>query len=167
MALEPTKGVPAKLETRSRVLEVDAENATITLENGQTVQGDLVIGADGVHVSHFSPAVISLLPFLIYLANADNFQSKCRAQIPGGNVKPFGSGKSAFRFLIPRKTLQEDPETKDFVENEGILIMFIGDDRRFVMYPCSNNELLNFVVIHPSSESEASDGELPLQSVDG
>ena len=37
--------------------------------------------------------------------------------------------------------------------------MFIGEDRRFVMYPCSNNELLNFVVIHPSSESEASDGK--------
>lgn len=50
MALEPTKGVPAKLETRSRVANVDVDNATITLENGQTFQGDVVIGADGVHV---------------------------------------------------------------------------------------------------------------------
>lgn len=42
--------------------------------------------------------------------------------------------------------------------------MFIGEDRRFVMYPCSNNELLNFVVIHPSTESDASDGKWSSQT---
>jgi 2-polyprenyl-6-methoxyphenol hydroxylase-like FAD-dependent oxidoreductase len=152
MALEPSgNGVPARLETKSRVAKVDVENATITLENGKTFQGDVVIGADGVHVS-----------FKIRSRRGtftDDDQSKTRLNVPGGDIKPFGSGKSAFRFLIPRKTLLEDPETKSFVENKGILIMFIGEDRRFVMYPCSNNELLNFVVIHPSSESEASDGK--------
>ena len=52
MALEPSgHGVPAQLETKSRVAKVDVENATITLENGKTFQGDVVIGADGVHVS--------------------------------------------------------------------------------------------------------------------
>jgi flavin-dependent dehydrogenase len=52
MALEPSgDSVPAKLETKSRVTKVDVENATITLENGETFQGDVVIGADGVHVS--------------------------------------------------------------------------------------------------------------------
>ncbi|QDS74293.1 hypothetical protein FKW77_003743 [Venturia effusa] len=132
MALEPKKGKPAKLETRSRVVDVDVESATITLESGEKISGDVVIGADGVH-------------------------SKTRACVPGGDVKPFSSGKSAFRFLIPRKTLLDDPETKDFVENKGILTMFIGEDRRFVMYPCSNNELLNFVAMHPSNESDASD----------
>jgi salicylate hydroxylase len=52
MAFEPSgDGVPARLETKSRVAKVDVENATITLENGKTFQGDVVIGADGVHVS--------------------------------------------------------------------------------------------------------------------
>jgi 2-polyprenyl-6-methoxyphenol hydroxylase-like FAD-dependent oxidoreductase len=138
MALDPSSsGPPAKLETKSRVASIDVSNATLVLENGSTFHGDVVIGADGVH-------------------------SKTRLAVPGGHIKPFSSGKSAFRFLIPRKTLLEDPLTRDFVGNEGLLIMFIAEDRRFVMYPCSNNELLNFVVIHPSGESEAGDGMSPL-----
>jgi hypothetical protein len=41
------------------------------------------------------------------------------------------------------------------------LIIWYGSDRRIVMYPCNNNELLNFVCIHPDTESHAtkSDGE--------
>ena len=42
---------PAELRTSSRVLDVDPHTATVTLENGDKVQGDLVIAADGVHVS--------------------------------------------------------------------------------------------------------------------
>jgi hypothetical protein len=36
--------------------------------------------------------------------------------------------------------------------------MWIGDDRRLIMYPCSNNTMMNFVGIHPS-ELSASKGE--------
>lgn len=32
-------------------MNVDCENATITLANGEEIKGDVVIGADGVHVS--------------------------------------------------------------------------------------------------------------------
>lgn len=94
--------------------------------------GDLVLGADGVH-------------------------SVCRQQVEGGNVKPFGSGKSAFRFLTERKAAAEDLATKHFVENPGELIIWYGTDRRVVMYPTSNNRLLNFVCIHPESESKGGD----------
>jgi hypothetical protein len=52
MALHPSgNGVPARLETKYRVVDVDCENATISLENGQMIKGDVVIGANGVHVS--------------------------------------------------------------------------------------------------------------------
>ena len=36
--------------------------------------------------------------------------------------------------------------------------MWMGDDRRLVMYPCSDNTMMNFVGIHPSDLS-ASKGE--------
>lgn len=38
--------------------------------------------------------------------------------------------------------------------------MWFGSDRRVVLYPCNDNELLNFVCIHPDTESHAtpSDG---------
>lgn len=52
-------GVPAELQTCSRVVDVDPESATVWLESGDKIQGDLVIGADGVHVSDDLP----LCPF--------------------------------------------------------------------------------------------------------
>lgn len=35
--------------------------------------------------------------------------------------------------------------------------MIFGKDRRVVIYPTRNHELLNFVCIHPTSETEAKD----------
>lgn len=72
----------------------------------------------------------------------------------GGGLKTKSSGKSAFRFLIPRKTALDDPVTRKFAERHGELIIWYGKDRRVVMYPCQHNELLNFVCIHPTGESE-------------
>lgn len=45
------KGRPAELHLSSKVLEVDVENATITLEGGDKIQADLILGADGIYVS--------------------------------------------------------------------------------------------------------------------
>lgn len=125
------KGRPAELRTSSKVVDVDPETATVTTEDGNRYEGDFVLGADGVH-------------------------SMTRAKIPGGDVKPFSSGKSAFRFLMNKKAAQEDPRTSRFVQREGELVIWYGSDRRIVMYPTSNNELLNFVNIHPETESDAS-----------
>lgn len=45
------EGVPVVLRTCSRVIDADPLSATAILENGERVQGDVLIGADGVHVS--------------------------------------------------------------------------------------------------------------------
>jgi 2-polyprenyl-6-methoxyphenol hydroxylase-like FAD-dependent oxidoreductase len=136
------RGIPAKLSTSSRVIGVDAETATVTLENGQIVQGDCVIGADGVH-------------------------SVTRKGVAGRDIKPHSSGKSAFRFLISRKVAQDDPVTAKVVQAPGELIIWYGADRRVVVYPTTNNQLLNFVCIHPEAESEAgSDGWNKRASLD-
>lgn len=125
------KGNPAQLHTSSKVVDVDPINAKVTTEDGTKYEGDLILGADGVH-------------------------SVTRSKIPGGDVKPFGSGKSAFRFLMEKRVALEDPRTAKFVHRTGELAVFYAVDRRIVMYPTSNNELLNFVNIYPESESEAS-----------
>lgn len=110
------------------------ENATLNLENGETVQGDLIVGADGVH-------------------------SITRHKVPGGDVKPHGSGKSAYRFLVPKKVALEDPKLQELLKNDGELILWYSSDRRVVVYPTANNTLLNFVCIHPESESAAESGD--------
>ena len=123
-------GEPVVLTTASRVTVVDEQNATVTLLNGETVEGDVIIGADGVH-------------------------SVTRDRI-APDAKPYGCGKSAFRFLITREAAKGDPTTASFVRENGELIIWYGHDRRVVMYPTSDNQLLNFVCIHPAEESDVS-----------
>ncbi|KAF3762364.1 hypothetical protein M406DRAFT_46178 [Cryphonectria parasitica EP155] len=125
---EEGEGPPAVLHTSCKVAAVDPRKAEVTLVDGRTITGDVVLGADGVY-------------------------SKTRACIK--DVKLFGSGKAAFRFLVPRKACLDDPLCKPLAEMLDTLIIWFGSDRRVVMYPCNDNELLNFVCIHPDTESHA------------
>lgn len=118
-----------EIKTSSRVKKVDPYNAAVTFADGNQIQGDLVVGADGVH-------------------------SISRMRFPNcEQIKPFPSGKSAFRFLLPKQKALDDPETAVLVQHSGELSMWFGVDRRIIMYPTSNNSILNFVVIHPEEES--------------
>jgi 2-polyprenyl-6-methoxyphenol hydroxylase-like FAD-dependent oxidoreductase len=83
--------------------------------------------------------------------------------VAGETLKPFASGKSAFRFMIPCNEILSDPEAATLFK-EGYLCLWMADDRRLVMYPCSNNTIMNFVGIHPStlSETKREEGKLFL-----
>ncbi|KAK4164599.1 hypothetical protein QBC43DRAFT_317837 [Cladorrhinum sp. PSN259] len=122
------EGPPAVLKTSSRIIDVDTENATVTLENGTQFTGDLVIGADGVG-------------------------SITRKYI-APDIKPFGSGKSAFRFMVPHEVMLANPQTKDLASRQGYMTFWFANDRRVVMYPCNNNTVMNLLAIHPSHLSE-------------
>jgi 2-polyprenyl-6-methoxyphenol hydroxylase-like FAD-dependent oxidoreductase len=52
-------GTPANLHVSSRVAAVDPQSATVTLENGEIIQADLVVGADGLRVSLFQHCVLT------------------------------------------------------------------------------------------------------------
>ncbi|KAM0440607.1 hypothetical protein ACHAQK_005579 [Fusarium lateritium] len=121
-------GTPAILKTSSPVVGVDPATATVKLEDGTSVTGDLVLGADGV-------------------------SSITREIVAGPDIKPFGSGKSAFRFMVPHDAVRNNEITKVFTERKGYMTMWMGDDRRLIMYPCSDNTVMNFVAIHPSALS--------------
>lgn len=40
-----------------------------------------------------------------------------------------------------------DPVCREFVEQEGMLCMIVGEDRRVVVYPCVENKLMNFLMV--------------------
>ncbi|KAH6949523.1 hypothetical protein DER45DRAFT_624039 [Fusarium avenaceum] len=127
-------GRPAELRTSSHVVDVDTSTATVFLEDGSQLQGDLVIGADGVH-------------------------SRSRRKVVDEDIRAHSSGKNAFRFLVPRQAALEDPETAQFAKINGQLIIWYGSDRRVVMYPCDDNRMFNFVCIHPREESDSGSTE--------
>lgn len=95
------------------------------------------------------------MPFSTLIHDASpSKQSKSRSKVVGREVKPHSSGKSAFRFLVPRQAVLDDPETERFAKINGQLIIWYGPDRRVVMYPCEDNKQFNFVCIHPREESD-------------
>ncbi|GCB27430.1 3-hydroxybenzoate 6-hydroxylase 1 [Aspergillus awamori] len=120
------RGRPVVLHTSSQVASVDPSSATVTLENGQSFTGDVVIGADGVH-------------------------SAARHAILDRDVKTFSSGKNAFRFMVSRQEVLNDPETACIAKDLGSVDMWHSADSKVVIYPCVNNETLNFVCIHPDN----------------
>lgn len=107
---------------------VDALNAHIVLEDGQSVQADVVVGADGVH-------------------------SRCRLAIPNHSIAPVPASFEAFRFLVPVSDVQADPHTAPLLETVGSMDMYYQNDRKVVIYPCVRNTLLNFVCIYPTGVS--------------
>ncbi|KAI5212844.1 FAD/NAD(P)-binding domain-containing protein [Aureobasidium subglaciale] len=129
------KGKPATLRLASKVTSVDPEKAEVTLESGEKVSGDVLLGADGVH---------SLCRKSLVLEDPEKYT-------------PFDCGHSAYRFLVPKDQVMADPVCREFVEQEGMLCMIVGEDRRVVVYPCVENKLMNFLLIHPSSESRSDD----------
>lgn len=131
IAMSPEgKGHPVVLNLRSRVVSVNVDTPSLTLENGSMYTGDLFIGADGVH-------------------------SKLRSFIAEDCPLPTPSGSSAFRFLIPADIIRADAKTAHFLERNGEMRLIYGTDRRIVIYPCRNNTLMNFVALHPDEETEA------------
>ncbi|KAL3464900.1 hypothetical protein BJX64DRAFT_298013 [Aspergillus heterothallicus] len=124
-------GRPVVIHLRSRVVGCDCSAPSLTLDDGQTISGDLVIGADGVH-------------------------SVLRQFVAQEDIAPTPSGGSAFRFLIPISKVEENPETRQLLARPGELQLWDGTYRRLVIYPCRNNTELNFVCLHPDRESEGS-----------
>ncbi|KAK8139745.1 salicylate hydroxylase [Apiospora sp. TS-2023a] len=124
-------GTPATLYTSTKVANIDPDAGRLTFADGSTRTADLIIGADGIY-------------------------SKTRKALGSPETKLFGSGKAAFRFLLQRQVALDDPVTKPLVDRVDSLCMWFSDDRRVVMYPCNNNETLNFVLIHPADQSHAS-----------
>ncbi|KAF7870512.1 hypothetical protein EAF04_004256 [Stromatinia cepivora] len=123
---------PITLLTSHKVSTLDPTTSTVHLSNGTPRTGDLIIGADGVH---------SL--------------TRSFVQTPSSSIKPFPSGKSAYRFLLTRAAVLSNPKTAKYMQKEGELIMWFGTDRRVIVYPTSSNSLLNFVCIHPDALSES------------
>jgi len=146
------------LKLASKVVSVDPQNAEVTLETGEKVSGDVLLGADGVHVR-----CLRIWSELLLTTQ----QSRCRkALTEGHDYEPYDCGHSAYRFMIPMEDLHSDPVTKELTSDKGYLCMNIGRDRRMVYYPCANYSLMNFLLIHPSNESRSEEaGTCVLETI--
>jgi 2-polyprenyl-6-methoxyphenol hydroxylase-like FAD-dependent oxidoreductase len=111
-------------------VNVDPRKATLTLQDGTVVEGDVIVGADGVH-------------------------SVARRALYSNAPEAYPGHHHAFRFTYPKRLAMADPETRALIGGEGVMTSWYGPDHKIVLYPTSNNTLLNFVCLHPASKSES------------
>lgn len=107
--------IPIHLGCRiNKYFETESE-AGITLDSGENVSGDVVIGADGV-------------------------RSKARQLVLGYEDKPKSSGYAVFRAWFTNEEMIKDPETKHFCENGDTFNGWIGPDVHFLFSTIKNGE---------------------------
>lgn len=94
----------------SRVKEIAPSPPSVTLESGEKLSADLIIGADGIH-SIVRGSVIG--------------ETEIPLSVPLGDV--------AFRALIPTEDMIKDPELRKLVENPQ-LTCWMGPMRHSIGY---------------------------------
>ncbi|ETN46758.1 uncharacterized protein HMPREF1541_00947 [Cyphellophora europaea CBS 101466] len=121
LLLETAQSKP-NIEVRfgCKVVRYDFETTSVQLENGQTVQSDLIVCADGI-------------------------KSAIRDLINGEPCPPLDTGDVAYRILVPAAPLLEDPKMSHLV-TEAWATHWIGPSAHAVGYPLRGGELYNIII---------------------
>jgi salicylate hydroxylase len=108
----------------SHVANVDFDSTTVTLTNGTVVGADIIIAADGI-------------------------KSALRDYLLGEDAsKPMATGDAAYRIMLTRSVMENDPELKRLIEVPEAT-RWLGPERHLIAYPVRNHELYNIVLLHP------------------
>lgn len=120
-----------EIKTGVKVTSVNVENTSLTLDSGETVSADLIIGADGVH-SAIRPAII----------DSTKYFPKRTADL------------NAIRFMLPRSVLQDDPTMSTFVSGDLTMFSWMEGTTGIIVYPVDHGELFNVTLGHPAHLSD-------------
>ncbi|KAJ7500391.1 FAD/NAD(P)-binding domain-containing protein [Mycena galericulata] len=134
------EGPPAQLRLGHKVIGCDPEAGTMTLQTGEVVHADFVVGADGVN-------------------------SVVRTHILGHVQAAPESGWSCLRIVLETPSnLREMPELEWFhqgVTGVRVIMAKEGPFRRWIVYPIRNGSLINMALFYTDSpEDEA--GSRPI-----
>ncbi|KAJ4246084.1 hypothetical protein NW762_013829 [Fusarium torreyae] len=83
-------------------------------------------------------------------------QSNVVSSVAGNPPERVSTKQNTFRFLVPMEKVLANPITGPFFDRLGFDCqhVFLTRDRRLVVYPCRNGNLLNIVAIHPAEDAE-------------
>ncbi|KAJ7830880.1 FAD/NAD(P)-binding domain-containing protein [Mycena olivaceomarginata] len=134
LAVGKGEGPPVRIHLGGKVIQCSPEDGTITLNGGEIVHADLVVGADGLH-------------------------STIRTSVLGHVQTAPPSGLSCFRSLIDASKLRDiDAEwlTGGLSGMRGLPIK--GEDfRMLAMYTCRTGSLVNLVALYADPHQDDPD----------
>ncbi|KAJ7859502.1 hypothetical protein B0H14DRAFT_2506642 [Mycena olivaceomarginata] len=126
------------LRLNSRVIAVDPQEGKVTLENGDVILADLIVGADGI-------------------------KSLVRDAVAGGPPSPpVPTGHAAYRAVISTKGMISDPILKPLVDR-GEMTGWMGPGKHIMAYCIRGKSEYNLVLIHPNTrvqESHTAEGSV-------
>jgi salicylate hydroxylase len=113
----------ADINVNSRVVDIDFEQGIVLLQNGESIQGDLVVGADGLH-------------------------SLCRKKLFKDEAPEY-TGDIAFRVLLNIADLpQEDPDFQRLLQDPQVNY-WLGPSGHAIVYILKGGKQINLVAIAP------------------
>lgn len=127
---DPTRSGPVPvLRTSSRVVDCDCDAGTIKLQDGETIQADVIVGADGIH-------------------------SVLRNLVVGKEIKPQPTGASCYRLMMTTEDLkQRAPGFAAHINpHEPYTSMFMAHDCRLIMGPARNGDIFSVVALVPDDK---------------
>ncbi|KAH8766468.1 salicylate hydroxylase [Hyaloscypha sp. PMI_1271] len=129
--------IPVEIHLGKRVIAIHPNfDASIKLESGELVSGDILICADGVKSS--------MRQYFLSPASQSNSDGKRRA-------RPISTGDAAYRVLIPRSQLVGDQRALELL-NSNVGMRWMGPGGHIMAYPIRNNEMYNVVLLHPQKK---------------
>ncbi|KAL3458970.1 hypothetical protein BJX64DRAFT_279559 [Aspergillus heterothallicus] len=119
----------AEIYTGCNIIEIDisTDRPSVTLDDGRVFEGDLLVGADGLN-------------------------SIVRKAIAPEAANPYPAEKSCFRWLLPANELRR-LNTTEHVVKPGLFIEWEALKTRLVVYPFSNNKVLNMCAFVPTAQA--------------
>jgi salicylate hydroxylase len=119
-------GPPAEIRVSSRVVSCDCEAGVVVLENGEELEADLIVAADGIH-------------------------SVLRRCVLDEDIDPIPTGLSLYRFMLPTEQLEN--EAPEFCANinptEPYTSMLFAHDCRLISGPARDASVYSIVGLVP------------------
>ena len=135
--LQGAKDAGCDIRTNHKVVKADPNfEARVQLKNGEWIEGDVIIGADGIKSD-----------LRRQMAAAHGVQDRSQP-----------TGDSAYRILIPREKLDHDPEALKLLD-ANVGMRWMGPNGHIMAYPIKKNQLYNMVLLHPSQPGTDSEQE--------
>ncbi|PQE19401.1 FAD binding domain-containing protein [Rutstroemia sp. NJR-2017a BBW] len=116
-------GTPVKLSVSCNIVDMDPKEATVTLDSGEIIKGDIVIGADGV-------------------------KSWSRSYI-APNIEPYPSGKCCYRWLISFAEIEKNESLKKFSQWHGRWSHVASKEKLIQFYKGMGQEVEQLLALTP------------------
>ncbi|KAJ7359989.1 hypothetical protein DFH08DRAFT_1039334 [Mycena albidolilacea] len=140
-------GEPVEIKLGCQVMACDPAEGTLTLKDGQIISADMILGADGIHVSSIS----SLHDFQLELTAVHHPYECTRARCNRASNR-----NVAFRFLFDAAKLEGQPELAWFIDLPGgrLVESQAHPYHRIFAYLCRSGTLVNVVAQFPDQRDQ-------------